>query len=92
LLIDQLDFSHRLINKGNEMQAAQSKTVSRAALIQMAVSLERSALDALPARKILGQAQKSLDELDQAAAIRRAAAVRSIKARRELLRDAGVQA
>lgn len=70
----------------------QAKTVSRAALIQMADSIERAALAALPARTILGNASKTTQELDQAAAIRRAADANSIKARREMLRAAGVEA
>jgi HPt (histidine-containing phosphotransfer) domain-containing protein len=75
-----------------EASKSAAKTVSRAALIQMADSIERAAIEALPSRTILGQAAKTVAELDQAAAIRRAADVQSIQARRAMLRLAGVQA
>lgn len=75
-----------------EASKSAAKTVSRAALIQMADSIERAAIEALPARTILGQAAKTAAELGQAAAIRRAAEVSSIQARRAMLRLAGVQA
>lgn len=75
-----------------EASRSAALTVSRAALIQMADSIERAALDALPARAVLGQGHKTVAELDLAAAIRRAASVRSIAARRAMLRLAGVPA
>lgn len=67
-------------------------TSSRAALLTMADSQERSARDNAAAWTMLGQSAKILQALDRADTLRRAADIKSVSARREFLRAAGIDA
>ena len=64
-------------------------TVKPKYLVRDAEQIERNAEQSLRAWVLLGQSEKYIDEMSTARMLRSAAVERSIKIRREILRNAG---
>ncbi|WP_164631645.1 hypothetical protein [Rhodopseudomonas sp. WA056] len=66
------------------------QTISAQWLKQAADKFEASAMESLPTLALLGQMHKHTVDMEQIAAMRRAAEIKSISARRQFLKDAGL--
>lgn len=69
-----------------------AKTVSVEWLNKAAASIEAAAAESLPTWILLGQAARYSEDMGKAAALRRAATIKSVAERREFLRSNGVSA
>jgi len=71
---------------------ATKATVSAKWLLQAAAQIERDAAQSLPARLVLRQTDRHEQDIEKARVLRRAAEIKSIAARRDYLREHGVEA